>query len=72
MAIDIAIVGVSFKGPQEAENEAGLWEVLEKRKNLMTEWPKSRVNLDSFHETRPDNFNKVRCKNAQDSGKLLI
>lgn len=60
MTDDIAIVGFSFKGPQEAHNEAGLWKVLEKRENLMTEWPKSRVNLDSFYDGSEVNFNKVR------------
>lgn len=71
MADDIAIVGISFKGPQEAENEADLWNVLEGRKNLMTDWPKSRVNLDSFYDPTGNNYNKVRWKNHKTAWKCL-
>lgn len=59
MIFDIAVVGLSFKGPQEADNASGLWDILEKGKNLMTEWPKSRVNLGSFYAQGPDNSNMV-------------
>jgi acyl transferase domain-containing protein len=48
---DVAIVGISFKLPQEAESEPELWKVLQNRKNLMTEWPESRLSLDSFYES---------------------
>ena len=64
MSSDIAIVGFSFKGPQEAENGAGLWSVLEERRNLMTEWPKSRVNLNSFYAEKRENFNKLHSRGA--------
>ncbi|KAI1113668.1 hypothetical protein F5Y14DRAFT_441759 [Nemania sp. NC0429] len=62
MENDIAIIGVSFKMPQEAVNEAGLWELLEKGKNVMTEWPTSRVNLESFYDADPTRFNKLHNK----------
>ncbi|KAI8966135.1 hypothetical protein F5Y11DRAFT_366391 [Daldinia sp. FL1419] len=52
---DIAIIGLSFKLPQGAEDESSLWDILEQRKNLMTEWPKSRLNIDSF-------YNKLRSR----------
>jgi acyl transferase domain-containing protein len=45
---DIAIVGYSFKLPQGAEDDAVFWDVLENRRNLMTDWPESRVKTDSF------------------------
>lgn len=48
----VAIVGVSFRMPQEAVDEESFWSVLEASKNLMTEWPKDRVNIDSFYEAR--------------------
>lgn len=48
----VAIVGLSFRMPQEAVDEDSFWSVLEARKNLMTEWPKDRVNIDSFYEAR--------------------
>ncbi|KAI1081559.1 hypothetical protein F5B20DRAFT_588591 [Whalleya microplaca] len=46
----IAITGFSFKLPQGAEDEDSLWEVLANGKNLMTEWPKDRVNVEGFHD----------------------
>ncbi|KAH8897429.1 hypothetical protein GQ53DRAFT_791898 [Thozetella sp. PMI_491] len=45
-----AIVGMAFKMPQEAVNETSFWEVLEARKNLMTEWPENRANVDCFYD----------------------
>lgn len=45
-----AIVGLSFRMPQEAVDEDSFWGVLENRKNLMTEWPENRTNLDSFYD----------------------
>ncbi|KAI0418238.1 hypothetical protein F5X98DRAFT_123264 [Xylaria grammica] len=62
MENDVAIVGVSFKMPQEAVNEASLWELLEKKKNVMTEWPTSRVNLESFYDADSSHFNKLHNK----------
>lgn len=53
----IAITGLSFKLPEDAENDSSFWEMLENGRNVMTEWPKSRVNLDAFYspEDRTDN-----------------
>lgn len=56
-----AIVGVSFKLPQEAVDETSLWEVLETGKNLMTEWPKDRAVLDSFTDGCEDGIPNTVC-----------
>ncbi|CAG8952791.1 hypothetical protein HYFRA_00009036 [Hymenoscyphus fraxineus] len=45
----IAIVGYSFRLPQDAEDTSSFWEMLEAGKNVMTEWPASRINIDAFH-----------------------
>lgn len=45
---DIAIVGVSFKMPGKVIDEPSLWDVIENRRSLMKEWPKSRFNSQSF------------------------
>lgn len=45
---DIAIVGYSFKLPQGVEDDDAFWDVLANRRNLMTDWPESRVKTDSF------------------------
>ncbi|KAL7762705.1 hypothetical protein ACKLNR_009240 [Fusarium oxysporum f. sp. zingiberi] len=49
---DIAIVGHSFKLPQGVEDDDAFWDVLENRRNLMTDWPESRVKTDSFTSNR--------------------
>jgi len=54
-----AIVGISFKGPQEAIGEDGLWDVLQARKNLMTEWPEERTTVDTFYDGGSKKPNKV-------------
>jgi acyl transferase domain-containing protein len=46
----LAVVGFSFKLPQGIEDESHLWEVLSNGRNLMTEWPDSRANIDAFYD----------------------
>lgn len=56
---DIAVVGFSFKLPQDVEDVDSFWHVLQNRQNLMTRWPESRINAESFVSgTR----SKVRCR----------
>ncbi|KXG50430.1 Acyl transferase/acyl hydrolase/lysophospholipase [Penicillium griseofulvum] len=45
---DIAIVGYSFRLPQDVNDDQSFWEVLENRRNLRTDWPESRGNPASF------------------------
>ncbi|KAH7413553.1 hypothetical protein DE146DRAFT_626698 [Phaeosphaeria sp. MPI-PUGE-AT-0046c] len=45
-----AIVGMAFRMPQEATDEDAFWNVLAHGKNLMTEWPESRVAVDAFYD----------------------
>ncbi|KAF2971310.1 hypothetical protein GQX73_g2264 [Xylaria multiplex] len=61
---DIAIVGVAFKLPQDAVDEVGLWHILEQRRNVMTEWPASRLNIDSFFDANPAVRNKMHFRGA--------
>ena len=56
---DIAILGFSFKLPQDVEDDAAFWDVLQQRKNLMTEWPESRLKAGSFVGNNNKNANKV-------------
>ncbi|KAK3937139.1 hypothetical protein QBC46DRAFT_294875 [Diplogelasinospora grovesii] len=61
---DIAIVGVSFKMPQDAEDEASFWKILETRKNVMTEWPESRLKIESFYDPEGTGRNKLQSRGA--------
>ncbi|KAI0459321.1 polyketide synthase PksD [Xylaria acuta] len=45
----IAIAGFSFRLPQGAEDESSFWDILVNGKNVMTEWPNSRANIDAFY-----------------------
>jgi hypothetical protein len=56
---DIAVVGMSFRMPQSANDELTLYEVLRDRRNLMTAWPESRTKLNSFYDAK-SNVNRVR------------
>ncbi len=56
----LAIVGISFKMPGKAVNEDGLWDIMETRKNVMTEWPESRSTVGSFHDGGSKKQNTVR------------
>jgi acyl transferase domain-containing protein len=49
---DIAIVGYSFKLPRGVEDDDDFWDVLDHRRNLMTDWPESRVKTDSFAKNK--------------------
>jgi len=55
----IAIVGIAFKLPQDLEDEGSFWEIVEKGKNVMTGWPKSRVNIDAFTRSHDAPLNTV-------------
>jgi hypothetical protein len=45
----VAIVGFSFRFPQDATSTQSFWEMLVEKRNAMTEWPEDRLKLDSFY-----------------------
>jgi acyl transferase domain-containing protein len=45
-----AIVGLSLKLPGGVIDEKSLWKVVESATNLRSEWPESRILLDSFED----------------------
>lgn len=47
----IAVVGISFTMPQGIDNDSSLWETLEAKKNVMTEWPANRAHVEGFTDT---------------------
>lgn len=50
LAEPLAIVGLSFKLPQDAVDEASLWKILEQRRSLLTDWPSDRACVDGFYK----------------------
>ncbi|KAI0112236.1 polyketide synthase PksD [Nemania sp. FL0031] len=60
----IAITGFSFRLPQGAENESSFWDILVNGKNVMTEWPKSRANIDAFYHAQPNPKNTLYSRGA--------
>lgn len=48
---DIAVVGFSFRLPQDVNDDMSFWEVLDSRRNLMTSCPESRMDAKSFLDT---------------------
>ncbi|KAK3934109.1 hypothetical protein QBC46DRAFT_368419 [Diplogelasinospora grovesii] len=54
---DIAVIGFSFKLPQDVDDVASFWDVLHHRRNLMTRWPESRMNAKSFVAGKQSKFN---------------
>lgn len=55
----IAIVGLSYKLPQAAEDESSFWDMLEKGRNTVSPWPASRANLDAFYDPTGPELNTV-------------
>ncbi|KAL2203502.1 hypothetical protein CC79DRAFT_1294463 [Sarocladium strictum] len=54
---DIAVIGFSFKLPQNVNDVDNLWDVLEKRRNLMTPFPADRIDSASFLSGKRKKFN---------------
>ena len=55
----IAIVGLAFKLPQDIDDEASFWHILEQGQSMMTEWPKSRVDVNAFARSPEAALNTV-------------
>ncbi|KAF2179436.1 hypothetical protein K469DRAFT_596142 [Zopfia rhizophila CBS 207.26] len=60
----IAVVGFSFKLPQDADSPEGFWRILMERRCTMTEWPKDRVNIDSYHNQDRTERSSVPARGA--------
>ncbi|UKZ46287.1 Type I Iterative PKS [Trichoderma virens] len=51
---DIAVVGFSFRLPQDVNDDMSFWEALDHRRSLMTSCPESRMDAKSFLDTNAD------------------
>ncbi|KAI1749493.1 hypothetical protein F4782DRAFT_533452 [Xylaria castorea] len=59
---DVAVVGFSFKLPEGIETVSSFWEALENGRNLVTDWPASRINGNAFHNAEIAKRNKLYAK----------
>ncbi|VUC32029.1 unnamed protein product [Clonostachys rosea] len=58
----LAIIGYSFKLPQGIEQDDDFWEVLTSGRNVMTEWPEDRTNIETFHDGGSKKHNTLYAK----------
>ncbi|KAJ8123005.1 hypothetical protein ONZ43_g943 [Nemania bipapillata] len=59
---DVAVIGFSFKLPEGVDHVSSFWETLENGRNLMTEWPASRINGNAFHNAELATRNKLYAR----------
>jgi acyl transferase domain-containing protein len=62
----IAVVGFAFKLPGGANSTEKFWEIIESGRNVSKEWPRTRLNIESFHDVDPRNPNSVRYSHSQE------
>ncbi|KAF2637935.1 ketoacyl-synt-domain-containing protein [Massarina eburnea CBS 473.64] len=56
----LAIVGLAFRFPGDADTPEGFWKMMEQRRCAMTEIPSERINIDAFYHddnSRVDTLN---------------
>ncbi|PVH95532.1 reducing type I polyketide synthase [Periconia macrospinosa] len=60
----IAIIGMSFKYPQGAEDPDTFWKFLQERRCAATKFPKDRFNIDAFWDPDPKAPNHITPQEA--------
>lgn len=55
----IAIIGLNLKFPEEAVTPQAFWEMLCDARNVATEPPEGRYNVDAFHHPDPARLDSV-------------
>ena len=56
---DIAIIGFSFRFPQDAVSSETFWNMLVEGRSAVTEVPESRFNINAFYHPDPDRLRNV-------------
>ncbi|KAK2005876.1 polyketide synthase [Colletotrichum eremochloae] len=60
----IAIVGLNLKFPEEADSPQGFWKMLCDARNVATEPPEGRYNIDAFYHPDPARLDATRVRKA--------
>lgn len=67
----IAIISYALEYPQDADSPEGFWKVLTEKRNLMTKWPKDRLNLDAFYHRDGRQDQQVRSPQVERYQRFL-
>ncbi|PYI32692.1 putative polyketide synthase [Aspergillus indologenus CBS 114.80] len=60
----LAIVGLSFKLPQDAVTPESFWQMLVERRCATTEFPPDRLNIDTHHRADTDRLDTLSMRGA--------
>jgi acyl transferase domain-containing protein len=63
----IAVIGLALRFSGDAVTEKDFWKVMMEKRCTMTEWPESRINIDSFHCKHNASKSLVRATNSTES-----
>lgn len=68
----IAVVGLSFKLPQESTSEETFWDLLLNGRCAKTPFPKTRLNTDAFYHDDPSRHYSVSQFTEQAKKYLVV
>jgi acyl transferase domain-containing protein len=60
----LAIVGLSFRLPQDAVTPEAFWEMIMARRCAMTEFPADRLNIDAHYRPETDRLDSLSMRGA--------
>ncbi|MCJ1437217.1 hypothetical protein MMC27_006603 [Xylographa pallens] len=60
----IAIIGMSMKFPQGVESSESFWKMLLKKHCASTEYPKDRMNIEAFYDSKNKKQSKMSTRKA--------
>ena len=66
----LAVVGMAFRGPQEATDTEKLWDFLLRARQAMAPFPPERINADAFWHPDPEHGGTVCVFRAKSTGSV--
>jgi acyl transferase domain-containing protein len=60
----LAIVGLAFRFPGDADSPEEFWRIMEERRCVMAEMPADRINIDAFYHDDTSRVDTVRRGNC--------
>ncbi|CAI6243331.1 unnamed protein product [Periconia digitata] len=67
----LAIVGLAFRLPGDADTPEAFWRIMEERRCVMSEMPEDRFNIDSFYNPDPLRNDTLSLRGAHFMGGKL-